>query len=66
MSLTCVKVGVSYPVDIARGVKVELLVDTGAIFTTVPKEVLANLRINPAEKRRLLSSEGKFLKQKQA
>lgn len=61
MGFTYVKVRVFNPVNMAKGVEVELLVGTGAIFTTVPREVLENLEIKPVEKRRLRVFGGQIL-----
>ena len=48
MGLTDVRVTVSNPADSARSRELEFLVDSGAIYSVVPREVLEELGITPA------------------
>jgi len=61
VGFTYVKVAVYNPADTVKGVGVELLVDTGAILTAIPREVLGDLEIKPVEKRRLRVFEGQMV-----
>ncbi len=47
MGFTSVKVGVANPANPAKAVKVELLVDTGAMYSIVPRSLLEQLKIRP-------------------
>jgi len=53
MGFTYVKVNVANPVNKARKRELELLVDTGAVLTAVPRKILEELKIKPVGKRRL-------------
>jgi len=46
MGLTGVRVTVGNPADSARSRELEFLVDSGAIYSVVPREVLEELGIN--------------------
>ena len=48
MGLTDVRVTVGNPADSARSRELEFLVDSGAIYSVVPREVLEELGITPA------------------
>lgn len=52
MGLTYVKVHIAHPSHLERGEEVELLVDTGAMLTVVPRPVLQRLGVNPVAQRR--------------
>ncbi|MEM3545741.1 MAG: hypothetical protein QXU47_03935 [Candidatus Bathyarchaeia archaeon] len=53
MGFTYVKVRVVNPVNPTRSEDVELLVDSGAIFTSIPGEVLKSLGLKPVDRERL-------------
>ncbi|MEM0049630.1 MAG: hypothetical protein QXG48_05610 [Thermofilaceae archaeon] len=53
MGFTHVKVKVANPVNPTRVEEVELLVDSGAIFTSIPGEVLKGLGLGPIDRVRL-------------
>ena len=52
MGVTYVKVTVINPISALES-DVELLVDTGAVLTAIPKEILESLAIKPIGKRKL-------------
>ncbi len=49
MGFTSVKVGVANPANPAKVVMVELLVDTGAMYSIVPRRLLEQLEIRPED-----------------
>lgn len=51
MGITRLQFTVSHPIDLARAAEVELLVDTGAVISFVPSEILAKLGV-PRQSRR--------------
>ncbi|MCC6050499.1 MAG: aspartyl protease [Thermofilum sp.] len=51
MGFTYVKIRV-YSVDLARWEDVEVLVDSGALFTSIPRPVLERLGLKPIARRR--------------
>ncbi|MEM3627633.1 MAG: hypothetical protein QXZ25_06370 [Candidatus Bathyarchaeia archaeon] len=53
MGFTYVKVKVANPVAPTRLEEVELLVDSGAVFTSIPSEVLKGLGLKPVDRERL-------------
>lgn len=53
MGFTYVEVHLYNPADLARSESIELLVDTGAIFTSVPCNLLEGLGITPVTRRKL-------------
>jgi predicted aspartyl protease len=53
MGFTYVKVRVYNPADLARSEVVELLVDSGAIFTSIPQSVLEKIGVKPVARRKL-------------
>ncbi|MBS7638749.1 aspartyl protease family protein [Candidatus Bathyarchaeota archaeon] len=53
MGFTYVKVRVYNPADMSKFDVIELLVDTGAIFTSIPRGVLERLGLKPLSRRRL-------------
>jgi len=61
MGFTYVKVNLSNPVCIEKKREVELLVDTGAVLTAVPRKILEELEIKPVGKRTLRSFGGQTL-----
>jgi clan AA aspartic protease len=58
MGLTRVTVRIANPTDPKRHRSIEFLVDSGAIYTVVPKVVLRDLGINPHSKRSFLLANG--------
>jgi len=53
MGFTYVKVRVYDPADMSRSATVDLLVDTGVIFTSIPRGILEGLGLKPLDRRRL-------------
>lgn len=53
MGFTYVKVRVYNPADIQSFSEVELMVDSGAIFTSIPTSQLEELGLKPLERRKL-------------
>ncbi|MEM3666553.1 MAG: hypothetical protein QW222_05665 [Candidatus Bathyarchaeia archaeon] len=53
MGFTYVKVKVANPVALTRSGDVDLLVDGGAIFTSIPSEVLKSLGLKPVDREKL-------------
>lgn len=58
MGLTHVKVRIANPADSKRHHDIDLLVDSGAMYTVVPKKVLLELGINPHSKRSFILANG--------
>ncbi len=64
MGLTHVIIRIANPADSKRHRDVEFLVDSGAIYTVVPKKILQELGISPHSKRSFLLANGeKFERQ---
>ena len=53
MGFTYIKVSVYHPTEWEREKEVELLVDTGAMMSVIPRQVLAEVKIKPVAKQRL-------------
>jgi len=53
MGFTYIKVSVYHPTEWQREKEVELLVDTGAMMSVIPHQVLTDLDIKPVAKQRL-------------
>ncbi|MBS7610319.1 hypothetical protein KEJ19_07165, partial [Candidatus Bathyarchaeota archaeon] len=53
MGFIYVKVRVYNPTDMSKFDDVELLVDTGAVFASIPRDVLERLGLKPIGRRRL-------------
>lgn len=53
MGFTYVEGLLHNPADLAKSEAVEVLVDSGAIFTSVPRDVLHRLEIRPIARRKL-------------
>jgi clan AA aspartic protease len=58
MGLTHVTVRIANPADSQRRRDIEFLVDSGAIYTVVPKKILEELGISPHSKRFFLLANG--------
>lgn len=58
MGLTQVKVRIANPTDPERYRDIEFIVDSGASFTVVPKEILKELDIKPRSTRLFLLANG--------
>ena len=59
MGAVFAKFGVTNPLDPAREASLELLVDTGAIYSVVPAQVLRDLRIEPSMHRTFRTADGR-------
>jgi len=64
MGFTYVKVNLSNPALKEKKREVELLVDTGAILTAVPRKILEELQIKPVGKRTLRAFGGQIVERK--
>lgn len=53
MGFVYVEVWVRNPADLGKGAAVELLVDTGAVFVSVPRAILESLGLQPITRRKL-------------
>ena len=53
MGFTNVKVRISNPADLTKLREIELLVDSGALFTAIPRALLEELGLKPIARRRL-------------
>jgi clan AA aspartic protease len=53
MGFTYIKVRVSNPLKAEKFKDVDLLVDSGAIFTSIPREVLEELGLSPIDREKL-------------
>jgi predicted aspartyl protease len=61
MGLTHVTVRIANPVDSQRRRDIEFLIDSGAIYTVVPKKILQELGISSHSKRSFLLANGEKL-----
>jgi clan AA aspartic protease len=62
MGLTSVKVEISNIYKPSQAQEIELLVDSGATFSMVPRELLERLDILPVEKGEFILAESSFIK----
>lgn len=53
MGFTYVRVALSNPANPAKSVEIELLIDTGAVFTAIPRKLLEELELKPITRRKL-------------
>jgi clan AA aspartic protease len=53
MGFTYIKVKVTNPLNLEKSEEVDLLVDSGAIFTSIPREILRKLDLKPIDRERL-------------
>jgi len=61
MGLTYVQVSVANPKDPRRRVRRRFLVDSGAVYTIVPRDLLASLGIEPVRKRTFTLANGEAI-----
>lgn len=61
MGLTKVKVKIYNPADRTRFAEVELLVDTGALLSMVPRKILEGIGIKPTRRRRFRLADGRTI-----
>lgn len=61
MGFTYVTVKIHNPANTDKGEEIRVLVDSGAMFTSIPEGILANLGIKPRERRRLRAFGGQVL-----
>jgi predicted aspartyl protease len=54
MGLTTVKVKVTNPANLRQFFETEVLVDTGALYSVIPKSMLEKLQIKPIWKKRFI------------
>jgi clan AA aspartic protease len=66
MGLTYVKVRVGNPANGHHAVEVNCLVDSGAIYSLVPGEVLRKLRVKPHSTREFVLADGQVIERKVA
>ena len=65
MGFLRVRVRVANPQQRERSAEVELLVDSGATFTVVPKELVEQTALSPEAVRRLRTADGRQLERQQ-
>jgi predicted aspartyl protease len=53
MGFTYVEACLFNPADLARSEPIQLLVDSGAMFTSIPRNILEGLELKPITRRRL-------------
>jgi len=58
MGMTTVRVRISNPADGERFIEQDMLVDSGAYFSVVPRSVLENLGVKPRVKRTFVLADG--------
>jgi len=58
MGLTHLTIRIANPVDTRRHHDVEFLIDSGAIYTVVPRKILQEIGISPHSKRSFLLANG--------
>jgi clan AA aspartic protease len=58
MGLTYVSVGIANPLKPRKSVKLEMLVDSGAAYSVVPRALLEKLGIKPRTKRSFILADG--------
>ncbi len=61
MGLTVLELDVANPADPTKAEPVEFLVDSGAVYSFVPREVLARLGIAPQSRQRFRLADGSTL-----
>ena len=61
MGLTEVRVRVGNPADVSKSAELEFLIDSGAVYTVAPGEVLSNLGIAPHSKRDFILANGEVV-----
>jgi aspartyl protease family protein len=61
LGFTSTKVSLSNPQKPRKSRTVELLVDTGAMYSRVPRRILKDLKIEPLEKRRFTLASGQVI-----
>jgi clan AA aspartic protease len=66
MGLTYVKVRVGNPANGEAGENVNCFVDSGAIYSLIPKPVLRRLRIKPHSTREFVPADGQIIERKVA
>lgn len=64
MALTYLKVTVSNPGSPKRAQTLEFLIDSGATYSVVPKEILSRLGIRPEEEREFILANGQTMVRK--
>ena len=64
MGLTHVTVRIANPADLKRHRDLEFLVDSGAMYTAVPKKILRQLGIRPRSKRSFILANGEKIERR--
>ena len=64
MAITFLDVVVNNPSNGKEGKKLNFLVDSGAIYSVVPRKTLQELKVNPVETREFQLANGKVIKRK--
>lgn len=64
MGITNVKAVIGNPADPSRVCEIEFLVDSGAMYSLVPMEILSNLGIAPHSVREFVLGNGEFVKRR--
>ena len=61
MGLTDIRVRVSNPADLSRFAELKFLVDSGAVYTVVPTQILTELGIVPHSERDFILANGEVV-----
>jgi len=61
MGLTDVRVRVGNPTDVSKSTELDFLVDSGAVYTIVPRTVLLKLGIHPHSEREFILANGEVV-----
>ena len=62
MGLTFVSITISNPADPDKKTTVDCLIDSGAVYSVIPKRILNNLKIKPEETRQFTLANGEKMK----
>ena len=61
MGFTCVRVNVAAPGSLDRSKEIELLVDTGAILSVIPRPMLERLGVTPVDRQKVRAFGGEVM-----
>ncbi|MFQ6085268.1 MAG: retroviral-like aspartic protease family protein [Candidatus Bathyarchaeia archaeon] len=61
MGFTRVEVAICNPADLTKRRKIKILVDTGAIYTVVPRGMLNDIKIEPRGRRKFRLADGRMI-----
>lgn len=66
MALTFLKVTISNPGNPKKAKALEFLIDSGAVYSVVPREILSSLGVKPEETREFILANGQTMARKLA